>query len=107
MTSAPIDYEAEFDSTRTVPDFAAILAGWAPAAAAYRGWAQAELGLAYGPKDATGSTCSSRTARRRRVAMFIHGGFWMSFDGSHFSHRRRAGRERIPVAVPTYSLCPT
>jgi arylformamidase len=39
--------------------------------------------------------------------MFIHGGFWMSFDGSHFSHLAKGLVENgIPVAVPTYSLCP-
>ena len=108
MTSAPIDYEAEFDSTRTVPDFAAILAGWAPAAAAYRGEARAELGLAYGPGDRNRlDLFLPDGAPSGAVAMFIHGGFWMSFDGSHFSHLAKGLVENgIPVAVPTYSLCP-
>lgn len=108
MASGPIDYEAEFDSTRTAPGFAEILAGWAPQAAAYRAAARCELGLAYGPG-----------ARNRldlflpegdpagAVAMFVHGGFWMSFDGSHFSHMAKGlVGNGIPVAVPTYSLCP-
>ena len=39
--------------------------------------------------------------------MFIHGGFWMAFDGSHFSHMAKGlVGNGIPVAVPTYSLCP-
>lgn len=108
MTNASIDYEAEFDSTRTVPGFAEILAGWAPDAAAYRQAARAELGVAYGPGPRNrldlflpdGATAGA-------VAMFIHGGFWMSFDGTHFSHMARGpAANGIPVAVPTYSLCP-
>ena len=103
MTSPPIDYEAEFDSTRTVPGFAGIVEGWAPAAAAYRGAARAELGLAYGPNDRNRlDLFLPEDAPAGAVAMFIHGGFWMSFDGSHFSHMARgAGRDGIPVAVPT------
>jgi arylformamidase len=103
-----IDYEAEFDSTRTVPDFAAILAGWAPDAAAYRAMARCELGLAYGPRERNRlDLILPEGAPAGAVAMFIHGGFWMSFDGSHFSHMARGPvAHGIPVAVPTYSLCP-
>lgn len=103
-----IDYEAEFDSTRGVPGFAAILEGWAPAAAAYRGEARAELGLAYGPHARNRlDLFLPGSAPAGAVAMFIHGGFWMSFDGSHFSHLAKGLVENgIPVAVPTYSLCP-
>lgn len=103
-----IDYEAEFDSTRTVPGFTAILAAWAPDAAAFRGAARAELGLAYGPGPRNRlDLFLPDGVLAGAVAMFIHGGFWMSFDGSHFSHMARGlVAHGIPVAVPTYSLCP-
>jgi arylformamidase len=108
MTTAPIDYEAEFDSTRTVPGFAEILAGWAPAASAYRAGARSELGLPYGPGSRNRLDLFLPDGPPAgAVAMFIHGGFWMSFDGSHFSHMARGlVAHGIPVAVPTYSLCP-
>ncbi len=108
MTSVSIDYEAEFDSTRTAPGFAEILAGWAPAAAAYRAAAKAELGLAYGPRPRNRlDLFLPGGPPAGAVAMFIHGGFWMSFDGSHFSHMARGPvAHGVPVAVPTYSLCP-
>jgi arylformamidase len=108
MTIEAIDYEAEFDSTRTVPGFAAILEGWAPEAAAFRSTARADLGIAYGPAPRNRLDLFLPEGEpRRAVAMFIHGGFWMSFDGSHFSHMARGlVAHGVPVAVPTYSLCP-
>jgi arylformamidase len=41
------------------------------------------------------------------LALFVHGGYWMSFDKDHFSHMAR-GLEfhGVPVAVPSYRLCP-
>jgi arylformamidase len=108
MAIQAIDYEAEFDSTRTVPDFAAILAAWAPAAAAFRSTARADLDVAYGDGQRNRlDLFLPKGPQAPAVAMFIHGGFWMSFDGSHFSHMARGlVAHGVPVAVPTYSLCP-
>jgi acetyl esterase/lipase len=41
------------------------------------------------------------------IVVFIHGGYWRSFDKSVFSHMAR-GRQRpwLHVAVPSYTLCP-
>jgi len=39
--------------------------------------------------------------------MFIHGGYWVNFDGKWFSHMASGLLAHgIPVAVPTYRLCP-
>jgi len=105
---AEIDLEAEYDTRAMVPEHPEILAGWARDAAAYRAemGARAELGLVYG------------TSPRQTVdlfaplvdgplALFIHGGWWRTFDPSWFSHMARGLNARgITVALAGYDLCP-
>src|SRR5512138_3910131 len=101
-----MDLEAEYNNRQRVPDSAALIAGWARDAAAWReACPGAELGLAYG------------AAERERldlfpagpdapVAVFIHGGYWKALDRSFASHGARGLVLRgVTVAVPSYDLC--
>ncbi|MDJ1159433.1 alpha/beta hydrolase [Chelatococcus sp. SYSU_G07232] len=103
-----IDYEAEYNNRARVPEHPGIIEGWARDAAAFRAGATAELGLAYG----AGERCRldlflPAGDRGRAVVVFIHGGYWQALDRSFFSHMAQGlVAYGIPVAVPSYDLCP-
>lgn len=41
------------------------------------------------------------------LAVFVHGGYWRTFDKSYWSHLANGGLEHgFAVALPSYSLCP-
>ena len=42
------------------------------------------------------------------LVVYVHGGYWMAFDNSTWSHFAEASVERgYAVAMPSYRLCPT
>ena len=105
---AEIDLEAEYDTRAMVPEHPEILAGWARDAEAYRAemGARAELGLAYGvsPRQ-TVDLFAPRVDGP--LALFIHGGWWRTFDPSWFSHMARGlNGQGVSVALAGYDLCP-
>jgi arylformamidase len=103
-----IDYEAEYNNRARVPEHPAIIAGWARDAATFRGDADAELALAY-DASARARLDLFRPAADAggAVVMFIHGGYWQALDRSFFSHfAGGVTGHGIPVALPSYDLCP-
>jgi arylformamidase len=100
-----IDYEVEYNNRARVPENAALIAGWAKDAAAYRA-IHAPRSISYGrgarhvidffPGDGKGP-----------IVVFIHGGYWQALDGSSFSHLARGlNTHGVSVAIPSYDLCP-
>ncbi|HWL31160.1 MAG TPA: alpha/beta hydrolase [Xanthobacteraceae bacterium] len=106
------DYEAEYNNSTRVPEHPEIFARWARDGAAYRAETgkegRAEIGLTYGPSARqTIDLFKPRGDADGPLAMFIHGGYWRSFDPSSFSQMARGMNGRgITVAVPGYDLCP-
>jgi arylformamidase len=103
-----IDYEAEYNNRRRVPEHPAIIQGWTRDAAAYRAQNPPTV-VKYGEGErqridlfpAIGGDSASATV------MFIHGGYWQALDRSFFSHLARGLNARgVRVAMPSYSLCP-
>ena len=98
----------EYNNRAMVPDHPRIILDWHADAKSYRESARCDLGIAYGArvrnrvdlfhpeKDSGGP-----------LVVFIHGGYWRSFDKSVFSHMARgANAHGLTVAVPSYTLCP-
>jgi arylformamidase len=111
-TMEAIDFEAEYNNRARVPEHPEIFARWARDAAAYREEAaaegRAELRLAYGasPRQ-TIDLFAPMGGGAAPLALFIHGGYWRSFDPSHYSHFARGLNARgFCVAVAGYDLCP-
>jgi arylformamidase len=105
---AAIDCEAEYDNRARVPEHPKIFARWAADSQAYRARSPAALQarISYGP-----------TAREiidlfdvrpgAPLAVFIHGGWWRTFDPSWFSHCAAGLNARgVGVALVGYNLCP-
>ncbi len=84
---------------------------WAAAAAAFRDEAlrngRAELDIAYGDGGRCLYDLFLPQGEAFGAAIYIHGGYWMSFDKSWWSHLAAGALARgWAVALPQYSLCP-
>jgi arylformamidase len=104
-----MDLQAEYENRARVPENPAIIAGWQRDAAAFRAqWAEAELGIPYGPGERERlDLFRPGPGEDWPVALFLHGGYWQALDRSFFSHLARGMlAEGVAVAVPSYDLCP-
>jgi arylformamidase len=99
-----IDYEAEYDNRARVPEHPKIFAQWAADSQAYRARSPAALQarISYGatPREVI-DVFDVRPGAP--LAVFIHGGWWRSFDPSLFSHCA-AGRNAHGVGVALAGL---
>lgn len=104
-----MDAQAEYDNRARVPESAAIIAGWARDAAAFRaGWAEADLSLAYGAGERERlDLFRPGPGEAWPLALFLHGGYWQALDRGFLSHLARGLLARgVAVAIPSYDLCP-
>jgi len=68
---------------------------------------KARLGLEYGPKERNRFDLFLPDGEPKGLVVFIHGGYWMRFDQSFWSHLAAGPVARgYAVAMPTYTLCP-
>lgn len=84
---------------------------WDAAAKAYRTTlatgGRAKLDLAYGGGERHRFDLFLPAGRPQGLVVFVHGGYWMRFDKSTWSHLARGAVEGgHAVAMPTYTLCP-
>lgn len=105
-----IDYEAEYDNRARVPEHPQIIERWKRDAAAFRAamGPRACLDIQYGTTRRMQYDLFLPPQGAGPLALFVHGGYWRSFDGKLFSHLARGLVENgITVAVASYDLCPT
>lgn len=87
------------------------LARWTEAAADFRGRI-AELGSAwfdldYGPKPRNKLDIFLPKDKPWGLLVFVHGGYWMRFDKSTWSHLAEGALRRgFAAALPSFTLCP-
>lgn len=84
---------------------------WAAAAVAYRetmtAAGRAELDIAYGAAPRERLDLFRPDGIPKGLAVFVHGGYWMAFDKSSWSHLAAGAVTRgWAVALPSYTLCP-
>jgi arylformamidase len=107
---AKIDYESEYNNRARVPEHPQIFAQWERAAAAYRAAIAQERRPAMRYGDTARQTIDlflAESGPDAPLAVFIHGGWWRSFEPALFSHMAAGLNTRgIGVAVPGYDLCP-
>jgi arylformamidase len=104
-----MDLAAEYNNRAMVPNHAEIIARWHRDAASYRATHGGELDIVYGarPRNRFDLFPGAEGGGRGPVIVYIHGGYWRSFDKSAFSHvAGPANRAGLDVAVPGYTLCP-
>ena len=89
-----------------------LVARWESAAANFRAAlskvGRAELDLAYGDTDRQRFDLFAPLCTSKGVMIFVHGGYWLKFDKSYWSHLAQGAVEKgWHVALPSYDLCPT
>ncbi len=103
-----MDIAAEYNNRELVPDHPRIILDWHADAKAYREAARSELDIAYGAKPRNRlDLFHAAEGGNGPIIVFIHGGYWRSFDKSVFSHMAAgANANGLAVVVPSYTLCP-
>ncbi|HEX6120442.1 MAG TPA: alpha/beta hydrolase [Dongiaceae bacterium] len=94
-----------------IPGGEAYPAKWAAEAAAFRtamlAVGRAEIDQPYGSKPREKFDLFPPDGPPAGVFIFVHGGYWMEFDKSSWSHLAAGAlAHRWAVAMPSYTLCP-
>ncbi len=84
---------------------------WVAPATAYREEREAagrvKSGLSYGDRPRNRFDLFLPDTEPKGLVIFIHGGYWMRFDQSFWSHLAKGPvAQGYAVAMPTYTLCP-
>ncbi|WP_373050918.1 alpha/beta hydrolase [Thalassovita aquimarina] len=84
---------------------------WAEAAAGFReGMLEqglAELDISYGDSPRQVFDLFQPAGKAKGLLVFVHGGYWLKFDKSYWSHLAAGALEKgWAVAMPSYDLCP-
>jgi arylformamidase len=107
-----IDYDLEYNTRARVPDHLEIFARMADEARSYRAQAaasgRAALNIRYGNSERQiVDIFHPASGEDAPLAMFIHGGYWRSFQPSAFSQVAAGLNARgVTVALAGYDLCP-
>ncbi|MGK7753306.1 MULTISPECIES: alpha/beta hydrolase [unclassified Roseovarius] len=93
-----------------IPDGESYPPRWAAEAATFReARAQAHdaLGVAYGDTPRQAYDIFRPETDQNGTLIFVHGGYWLRFDRSYWSHFATGALARgWSVAMPSYDLCP-
>lgn len=80
---------------------------WASLAAAFRAANLCELDLPYGEGERHRFDLFHCTRLAKGIVVFVHGGYWLRFDKSYWSHLAAGPlASGWSVAMPSYDLCP-
>ena len=84
---------------------------WSERAAAFRaalsGADRAQLDTVYGPTERQRFDLFRPVGDPRGLCVFVHGGYWLRFDKSYWSHLAQGPLAKgWAVAMPSYDLCP-
>ena len=103
MTADPaIDYEAEYNNRRRVPEYPEIAERWALLANAYRLAADTELDQPYGARERQRYDLFHAADRAGApLVVYIHGGYWQRGDRKDYSFvARELNANGVTVAGP-------
>lgn len=106
MTTTSIDYEAEYNNRKRVPEHVEIMDRWEMLSSAYRLASAPQIDVPYGSRERQRYDLFSPNDTSP-LAAYIHGGYWQRGDRKDFSFvARELNAQGIAVAIPSYSLCP-
>ena len=104
---AEIDYEAEYNNRRRVPENGEINARWQAASDAYRGTARGQLDQPYGSGERHRYDLFLAGSRPAPLVVYIHGGYWQRGERQGYAFLARAlNAAGLDLALPSYTLCP-
>ena len=103
------DWDDAYANRAHIPDAEGIIASWEAAAPAFREAVadRTEHDIAYGPEPRQRLDLFRPDGDPLGLAVFVHGGYWMAFDKSGWSHLARGALDAgWAVAMPSYTLAP-
>lgn len=102
-----IDWEDAFANAAHIPGGDGYPDRWQSAAAAFREVALGQTDIAYGAGSRTKLDLFLPDRTPRGLVVFVHGGFWLAFDKSFWSHLAAGPLAHgWAVALPSYTLAP-
>jgi len=102
-----IDWEDAFANAAHIPGGEGYPDHWQAAASAFRSTAKGQTDIVYGEAPRARLDLFLPDGPSRGLAVFIHGGFWLAFDKSFWSHLAAGPLARgWAVALPSYTLAP-
>ena len=102
-----IDYEAEYNNRKRVPEHVAMNERWSMLATAYRLAGDTQLNLPYGSRERQRYDLFHAADKDAPLIVYIDGGYWQRGDRKDYSFvARELNANGITVAIPSYSLCP-
>ena len=102
------DWDDAYSNGAHIANGAAYPPAWAEAAAAFRAARpEARLDIPYGAAPRERFDLFAPPGEARGLLVFVHGGYWMAFDKSTWSHLATGALSRgWAVAMPSYTLAP-
>jgi acetyl esterase/lipase len=105
------DWDAAYANTVNIPGGEAYPGRWEKQAASFRQRLaredRTELSIPYGKGERNRFDLFRPVGSPKGLVVFIHGGYWMRFDESSWSHLAAGPLEAgFAVAMPAYTLCP-
>lgn len=103
-----IDWDDAYANSAYVPDADQIMAAWPGRAQTFRNTAEARLDVPYGLRlRERYDLFLPEAGPPGGLFIFLHGGYWMAYDKSAWSHLAAGAVARgWTVAMPSYDLCP-
>lgn len=102
-----LDYEAEYNNRKRVPEYAEIAERWSLLSSAYRLAGNTELNQPYGSRERQRYDLFHAAAEAAPLVVYIHGGYWQRGDRKDYSFvARELNANGVTVAIPSYSLSP-
>lgn len=102
-----MDMDDRFSNGAYIPNGADYPEKWARLAAEFRTTAKADLDVSYGPSARQVMDIFHPEDTPKGTVVFVHGGYWMAFDKSYWSHLSAGPLAHgWSVAIPSYDLCP-
>lgn len=106
-TDTPIDWDDAFANMAYAPGAEKLPAVWTEAAARFRSNGVHVSEHAYGSGPRAQFDLFAPEGTPKGLAVFVHGGYWMKFDKSYWSHfAQGALRRGWSVCMPSYTLAP-
>ena len=105
-----MDYDDAYANVPHIPDGESYPPRWAAEAAAFREARTTDrddLGVSYGDTPRQAYDIFRPETAPKGTLVFAHGGYWLRFDRSYWSHLATGALARgWSVAMPSYDLCP-
>jgi hypothetical protein len=107
MTEAITDWSDEYDNVGHIPDAMGFIEKWPLEAEAFREKADLQINIPYENRERNLFDLFHPQGRAKGLFIFVHGGYWLRFDKSFWSHLAAGPlAKNYAVAMPSYTLCP-